>query len=280
MPGPTRADAVNCPGTHCRRSPDPGPAPTAPPRPPLCTSCRDGLAADIREATRLYHECEHLLSSSPPGRLRERTTGGLPSGLPFNAAAAQARTDVLALLSSWSGLVAAERSLPAPARTATGLADFLLRQLPWLADHNAAGEACEDFRRVVGTARRAARATPAPQRARLGGCPHPDCPGQLTATASSSLADTPDEVACDTDPAHVWPADQWTSLVRQLGGTGGRATGRWLTAEHISRLFRTPLGTVYRLASKEGWRRHRNGHTYYDEADVHATFSARSRRAG
>ncbi len=59
-----------------------------------------------------------------------------------------------------------------------------------------------------------------------------------------------------------------------------REEERWLTAADISRLWTTPVGTVYRLASEEGWRRHsRSGHTYYAEEDAHACFSRRAARS-
>jgi hypothetical protein len=57
-------------------------------------------------------------------------------------------------------------------------------------------------------------------------------------------------------------------------------TERWLTAADISRLWSTPVGTVYRLASEQRWRRrHGSNRTYYSEADAHACFSRRAERS-
>jgi hypothetical protein len=48
---------------------------------------------------------------------------------------------------------------------------------------------------------------------------------------------------------------------------------RWLAAADIARLWRRSTGTVYRLASEQGWRRiTRTGRTYYAETDVHGSF--------
>ncbi|MBL3670743.1 hypothetical protein JL475_33230 [Streptomyces sp. M2CJ-2] len=54
----------------------------------------------------------------------------------------------------------------------------------------------------------------------------------------------------------------------------------WLTASDITRLWATPSGSVYRLASQREWRRRsQGGRTYYHEADVVRALSERRPRS-
>jgi hypothetical protein len=62
--------------------------------------------------------------------------------------------------------------------------------------------------------------------------------------------------------------------------TGPTDEERWLGAADIARLWTTTTGTVYRLASEQGWRRlTRAGRTFYAESDVHGCFTRRQARA-
>ncbi|MFE9427172.1 hypothetical protein ACFYNO_29865 [Kitasatospora sp. NPDC006697] len=263
-------DPLRCAGVGCEEA-----APGAGTR--LCADCREGLLRALTALPGIYEECAQLLGSSPRSA-RERTTGGPLPGIRFNTAAADTRAAILATLGSWSGLVAAERELEAPKREVRPLVGFLLRHLDWLAAHPAAGEAGEEVGRVLAEASRVAR----PDRRRrlpVGPCVRPGCPGTLTAPAGGSGRLT--AIECDADPEHRWQGDQWTQLGRVLrrAGPARPAVQRWLTAADIALLWNTPVGTVYRLASEQRWRRRSSGgRTYYTEADVHACFSRRAAR--
>ncbi|MFJ8166467.1 hypothetical protein ACIRBY_36885 [Streptomyces sp. NPDC096136] len=260
----------------------------------LCRPCRERLDAGLAELTHLYEECGRMLAGAAPGSLRERTTGGDLPGLPFNGAAADVRARMVSVLGSWSGLVAQERGFASPPRTVAALTAFLRRNGDWLAAHPAAAEATEEIARLVRAGRRAA--FPEPTRSiRLGACPESGCAGSLTVavrdTDRDSVRDadrdgdrdTDRAVVCDADPAHRWTSDQWSRLSLSLEA-GGRsaapraaATERWLTAADIARLWNTPTGTVYRLASEQKWRRrNRAGRTYYNETDVRTCFDRRA----
>ncbi|EFL20056.1 hypothetical protein [Streptomyces sp. C] len=248
----------------------------------LCRPCREHLAADLAELAHLYEECGRVLGGAAPGSLRERTTGGELPGLPFNGAAADVRAGMFSVLGSWSGLVAQQRGLAAPPRTVAALTAFLLRNADWLAAHSAAGEATEEIARLVRAGRRAAFPDPA-RSVRLGDCPEPGCDGALTlAVRAAARADEP-AIVCAADPGHRWTSDQWSALSRSLdsarepGTPAAPATERWLTAADIARLWHTPTGTVYRLASEQRWRRrNRAGRTYYNESDVRDCFARRA----
>ncbi|NED24766.1 hypothetical protein G3I37_07630, partial [Streptomyces anulatus] len=60
------------------------------------------------------------------------------------------------------------------------------------------------------------------------------------------------------------------------GAAAGAPATRWLAPQDVSLLWRVPLGSVYRLASEQSWRRERRGgRSYYDEQDVRRTLDAR-----
>ncbi|WP_124265853.1 MULTISPECIES: hypothetical protein [Streptomyces] len=248
------------------------------------------MSAGLAELVRLYDHCEGLLGGAPAGGVRERTTGGGMPGLPFNADAADARAAIMSLLGSWSGLVAEQRGLLVPSRTAPELAAFLLANADWLAAHPAAAEATAEVLRQVRRTRAVARPATG-RRIRIGNCVRDDCTGELSVLVRGSGTEPPAEIRCDRDTGHTWRGDEWTRLWRSMRGRkqpAGSQTDaetrkeqeRWLTAADISRLWTTPVGTVYRLASEGGWRRHsRSGHTYYAEEDAHACFSRRAARS-
>ncbi|MEU7067641.1 hypothetical protein [Streptomyces sp. NPDC046161] len=268
-----------CRGGHTRRRASAGTR--------LCRQCRDHLAAGLAELAHLYEECGRMLGGGAPGSLRERTTGGDLPGLPFNGAAADVRARIVSVLGSWSGLVAQQRGLAAPPRTAPALTSFLLRHADWLAAHPAAAEASEEVARLVRAGRRAAFPDPA-RRIRLGACPQADCAGALALAAREGERDAARAIVCDADPAHRWTSDRWSELSDSMDGAdSGRPAGgaaappaeRWLAGADIAQLWQVPMGTVYRLASEERWRRrNRAGRTYYNESDVRSCFSRRAAR--
>ncbi|MER5206860.1 hypothetical protein [Streptomyces sp. NPDC002825] len=293
---PTTARGPLCEGRGCVRGAAGGERRQASRGLRLCRTCTDALAMGIRELGALYEECGRALDGSSTRGPRERTTGGPLPGLPFNGAAADARTAIVATLASWSGLIAAERSLAVPGRGAGQLAHFLLRNTAWLAAHPAAGEASEEVAGLVERARRVARPDPV-RRIRVGTCVAPGCDGDLTAAVRARAWARDTEIRCDRHPDHSWAGHQWTQLRRDMqrsasaagsaaASGAASATGsvvgpeRWLSAADISRLWGAPTGTVYRLASEQGWRRrNRDGRTYYSEADAHECFSRRAARS-
>lgn len=271
----------------------------------LCDACHRRLTLGIRQLPDLYRDCERVLGGASAKGLRERTSGGPLPGAPFNAAAAEARAAIIGVLGSWSGLVAQERRVTPPRRTIGTLSVFLLRHTDWLAAHPAAAEATREVARLVVRAHRVAHPEQV-RRVALGACVKAGCDGALFATVRVGVPGTHPAVQCDADPLHTWAGHQWTQLRRLMpsaaAGTGtGRPAGgthaasasasvpasasaaapdRWLTAADISRLWGTPVGTVYRLASEQRWRRHhKSGRTYYSEADAHDCFSRRAERS-
>ncbi|MFE1441647.1 hypothetical protein [Streptomyces sp. NPDC058739] len=152
----------------------------------------------------------------------------------MSPAAAEIRFAIRSVLSSWAGLVAEERRLPAPGRDITELTRFLNRHLDWLAGHPAAGELVDEVRALVRTAHAIAYPDTG-HRVRIGHCPHRDCDGDLTALIRRRGESHPPRIVCTTTPGHTWPVTWWSTLARQMrtkegehetGIRAGRADGR------------------------------------------------------
>ncbi|MFJ1583974.1 hypothetical protein ACIOC1_11745 [Streptomyces sp. NPDC088197] len=297
--------AVRCEGHECgTRQAEPRDGGRHPGRPVggnrLCAACHRRLTTGIGMLPELYRDCERVLGGAAAKGLRERTSGGPLPGMPFNPAAAETRAAILGVLGSWSGLIAQQRGLVPPERSVGTLSVFLLRHADWLAGHPAVAEATREVARLVSRARRVAHPEQI-RRIALGDCVEPGCEGRLSAVVRVGATAAHPAVQCDAQAGHTWAGHQLTHLRRLMPAedtaqgtaadtSAGTSAGpaavtpavaeRWLTAADISRLWSTPVGTVYRLASEQSWRRrHGSGRTYYSEADAHACFSRRAERS-
>jgi hypothetical protein len=235
----------------------------------LCFPCRQQMSENLRALPELYDACAHMLTVS--GRHLERTSGGSLPGLPFNATAADARTQMITVLASWSGLVAERRSVAPPERTVVALTAFLLRHLNWLACDPGVADAAGELASLVQAGRRVAYFEPVRQ-VQLGRCMEPCCPGQLTAFLPPGGPPSGAEIRCSVKPEHRWRDTGWRTL-SVLGEVS------WLRAGDIARLWRVPSGSVYRMASEHRWRRRtKGGKTFYHRDDVDRSLSARMKR--
>lgn len=238
----------------------------------LCPACQGRLTADLGRLPGLYEECGRILG----GALKpaERTSGGPMPGLPFNSGAADVRSAILGILGSWTAMVADERHVTRPQRTAAAMAAFLCLHADWLARHPAAADASVEISEVTGRARHLWSGE-ASRRVPVGQCVEADCPGDLVALVRTSQMDRSTRIICSTDPGHSWLPDQWLQLSRRIGATSAGAGNRkeqWLAAPEIARLWHLAPGSVYRLASEHRWRRRSQaGRTYYQAADVEAS---------
>ncbi|HZN76084.1 MAG TPA: hypothetical protein VFC00_31010 [Micromonosporaceae bacterium] len=109
----------------------------------------------------------------------------------------------------------------------------------------------------------------------IGHCPDETdgqpCTGKIRALIRDEDNLLPSAVHCDTNLEHTWNADQW----RTLGRTLGIRQTRYLSALEIAIRYQRPVGTVYRLASQQQWRRTDDGRrpVLYDTLDVQRTMS-------
>src|SRR5262249_48124269 len=151
---------------------------------------------------------------------------GMAKGISLNEDIVAARATMLAVASSWAGLVADEKAVAArPRRSVSNLSRFLLAHLDWLSRHAPGGAA-------VGALDQAVRAAEAVcmghtgARRELGSCSEPGCTGLVYATVGA--ADDPSGVSCDR--GHRWRPNEWLLLAHRLarprrGAAGGSLDG-------------------------------------------------------
>ncbi|MFF9011359.1 hypothetical protein ACF09C_00055 [Streptomyces sp. NPDC014870] len=234
----------------------------------------------------LNDELVHALAHSRPvlEKVRER---GRP-GIPLNTRAVELRDDIKAVLVGWAALVCEERRVPAPPRSTGALAGFLTGHAEWLAAHPAGEDLATETQDLV----RAAWTMLSGRDERtlvVGGCPRPDCAGNLVATTNRAGVTGEAAVVCSADSGHAWTPAGWHRLravtspavgraaaPRTRDGHGhGRAAG--LTARDIAAGWGIAPGTVYWLANTHRWGRHKQARTvFYDRDDVLATMEARA----
>jgi hypothetical protein len=245
----------------------------------LCPVCINGITDDLAVIPDLYEECGRILGGT--GQSGERTggKGTYSPGLPFNSAAAEARSSIVNVLVSWCALVAEERLVTAPVREVKPLARFLARHVGWLSAHDAADDLSGELAKAARQARWAAHGDQI-RRVRVGRCVIDGCQGELIAAVHPGHVSTPTEIVCTSDAGHRWAGQEWLGLSRRLAARPSAATGgpaaaaggaQWLSPSAISRLWSVAPGSVYRLASERRWRRRtRSGRVYYYVDDVEA----------
>jgi hypothetical protein len=229
----------------------------------LCRRCRQELADDLRAIPALYRELARSLTPAPHGGGPVSGGGGIP-GLPLDLRGVRARDELLGVSACWAGLVAEQLAVDPPARSAEELSKFLLEHLAWLAAHEAASSAVQEFATAV---RRAWRLLQSERAGciQVGSCPQPGCGGRLTAIMRGPGS----EIRCSLDRLHRWPIGEWHTLRTAIPARG-------LPAGDISTIWRISQGTVYWLANVHGWRRDRQGRrTFYHLDDVCRTLMGR-----
>lgn len=278
---------ARCAGVRCLR-PAARPGATAPlpvrDGGRLCPACTELLVTQAGRLPALFVECGRRLGASA-GPRAERVSGGpVPSGLPFNAAAAEVRSAIVGLLSSWSALIADGRRIAAPARDVGAMAAFLVRHADWLRSHEAAGDGSRELDQLTRQARRVVEPDDL-RRVKVGSCVEAGCAGDLVALVRSGpQRGARTEVRCSHEAGHRWAGQEWLQLGSRLARARERGSGAaelahrriaaWLTAADIAELWGIAPGSVYRHASEQDWTRRRlGGRTYYAASEVQATLS-------
>lgn len=241
------------------------------------------LASDLRHLPWLHEECGHRLGGS--NTAGDRVSGGPLPGMPFNASAAEVRTNIIGILAAWVAMIRQERRVPPPLRRdVPELVDFLLRQLDWLGGHPAAGDISKELMQLVSAAWRVIDADPV-RTFPLGPCLTNACQGQLTAVLHPDGSRRPTAVRCSSEGDHRWLGSELLQLGHALAsrpsadrGTAAEDT-RWLSAADIAALWDVRSGSVYRLASEQRWGRRRvGGRTYYLVDDAQKALGMRRHR--
>ena len=278
------ADTARCAGVHCRRPSVPSDAP-APAHvrdgERLCRHCTDLLVSQAGRLPALFVECGRRLGARGERRAERVSGGTTPNGLPFNIAAAEARSAIVGVLSSWSALIADGRRIAAPRRDVGSMASFFVGHADWLRSHEAAGEGSRELDHLTRQARRVVDPDDL-RRVEVGSCVELGCAGFLVALLRK---DQPrgarTEVRCSHEAAHRWAGHEWLQLGNRMararertGVVAPRRIAAWLTVTDIAALWGIAPGSVYRHASEQNWTRRRlDGRTYYGASDVQATLN-------
>jgi len=180
----------------------------------LCRPHADGLSRDARQAAELYDELALALAGISSPICRVSGSPDRSSRIP-NPAAIEARSTIREVLAAWCQLIAEERDVEPPRNEVSDMSEYVARHAHWLAAHPAAGDASAEMRELAVRAHRIAY----PDGTRVvavGPCPYDGCDGTIRAVLRASDSLLPSRIVCDANADHVWPADQWLTLGRQL----------------------------------------------------------------
>ncbi|MCI3278543.1 hypothetical protein [Streptomyces cylindrosporus] len=139
----------------------------------------------------------------------ERISGTRSVGTRLDERVLSLRAQIADLLSSWAGLVVAERrSTTAPGLEVPALLRFLGSQVRWLSEHPAGPDLDVELAVLVDSSR--SLFGPQVHRVSLGVCCHPGCTAPLFALLSGTRDSAFSRVICDT--GHTVPPAQWLLL--------------------------------------------------------------------
>jgi hypothetical protein len=204
--------------SRCHADGGPPPAPGL----RICAGCRERVEAQLADLPVLFDMCANMLDPRPH-RTRERVGGRARRGIVLRDAVVSVRSQILAVLASWCGLVSAQRDVPGPdGPDIRRFAHHLAVHLPWLCGHPAAPNLVDQLAGLTDAVHQALRPDTG-FRVRVGPCPHPGCPEYVHAEGHREGA-APYQVGCAG--GHVWAPELWLLLWgRQNGLAHGSPAG-------------------------------------------------------
>jgi hypothetical protein len=189
-----------------------------PPAPGLrvCAACRDVAEETLIELPALFDMCAFVLDPRPNDP-SEWISKIRPQAISLCDAVVEVRSEILGVLTAWSGLVITERRVPGPDELSIRkLVGFLGIHVHWLCRHPTAPDLVDELVALTATVNAAVR--PAVGfRAAVGTCLRPGCGRTVYAEAYREGLE-PYEVACDA--GHVWAPERWLSLGGKYSGDG------------------------------------------------------------
>jgi len=246
----------------------------------LCPLHTTRIGLDALRCAELDHEIELVLASS--GVAGTRISGTADHGTDLNPRAVELRTEIRHVLVAIARLVSEERGIHLPPDNLDAIAAYIATHHVWLAAH--AGVAADTSGELSSLASRAFGVA-YPSGARVfpvGPCVEDGCGGTIRVVLRAVDSTIPSELICDTDPhqdgcdcgncpPHRWPYSQtnWRRL-------GNKIKQRYMTPGEIAEQWAMPLGSVYRHASTQRWRRSEDGRrpALYLAEDVRATLDS------
>lgn len=183
----------------------------------VCVGCRDQLEEDLLELPGWYDLCAHVLDLRGSPHAAERVRGSRPRGIVLRDAVVTVRSDILGVLASWCGLVAAERGVTGPDELSIRrLTTFVAIHLNWLVAHPAAADLVDEMGMLVTSARQVVRPDEG-VRVELGRCAREGCEEPVIAESGTENQLTY-RVACDA--GHVVRPQEWLLLRDRHGDLG------------------------------------------------------------
>lgn len=192
----------------------------------ICADCRDSVEDRLVDLPVLFELSADMLDPRPRWP-RERVSGQRTlRGIVLRDAVVSVRADILGVLVSWCGLVAAERGVPGPTDLAIRrITKFLAVHVHWLCGHPAAPDLVDELTDLAAAVDAAVHQETG-FRVRVGPCPKPGCAEFVDAEAHREGAE-PYEVSCAA--GHVWAPESWLSMWYGQNGqardTGPRSEG-------------------------------------------------------
>lgn len=252
----------------------------------LCAGHHASLTKHLAELPALLTDVEDALPRGSNGA-GPKVTGTREPALPFTEAVSDALRAAHGLMASWCLLVLEEHpdGLHSPANDLRAISRFLLTHLDWCAAQPWIDDLLREARENT-SALRSVLTLSRTRRVPLGPCERPlacdvdthleqACTGTLTAIVNSldeGLEGLLRPIVCPVcEVAHEF--GEWTALARRLR----KDEEPWLTAAQLSQIHRVPVGTVWRWAAEDDWRRvadttERGKRTRYHAEDAQRTY--------
>lgn len=182
----------------------------------LCALCVRQLERNLRTLPGLYQESLHQIA--PMSRCRNPTkVSGSRKRDYLNVSVLDSRSDILAILESWSEIVVEELGSVAPYRSVPHFANFLLLNLEWLAAQPPAADLADEIEEIGLELLRAVDPDPSDRRSIVRGCVMDDCPGTINTspqnTEDSGRARSEEKkrsISCSS--GHSWEIQEWLTL--------------------------------------------------------------------
>jgi len=177
----------------------------------LCVPCIKQVERNLRTLPALHEESLHQVS--PTSRRSNPTKVSGSRRLDhLNISVLDTRHHILATLESWSEIVVEQLGVAAPERSVPQLAQFLTRNLEWLAGQPPAADFADEVDALVAELRGMIDPDPGALHALVRQCVVADCDGVISAAPTGGGA-AGRSIGCSA--GHAWEMHEWLNL-RQL----------------------------------------------------------------
>ncbi|MER5586728.1 hypothetical protein [Streptomyces asoensis] len=178
----------------------------------LCVSCVRQVERHLRTLPGLHRESLHQVSPTARGTNPTRVSGSRRRDH-LNISVIDARSRVLAVLESWSDVVAEKAGVAVPGRSVPELARFLAQHLQWFASVPPGADFADELESLVAEVRGTIDPGPGGAGALVRACVVDGCGGTISVSPGSGGAVGASSIGCSS--GHSWEMPEWLEL-RQL----------------------------------------------------------------